>query len=88
MELVFVLWFIFCPIFCGIVASQKGRSVFLWVLAGLTIGIFGLLWVMLLPSTKPAPDSNQTGLMMLCPYCAEPIKQKAILCRYCGSKLA
>ena len=87
MELVIVLWFIFCPVFCGIVASNKGRSVITWVLAGLTIGVFGLIWVLLLPSVQPITDSAQGGLLKPCPYCAEPIRLKAILCRYCGSKL-
>lgn len=87
MWLVLILWLVFCPIYCGTVASNKGRSVGLWVLAGICIGPFALIWVLLLPSVQPAGGAAQGGLMKLCPFCGEPIRRKAILCRHCGRRL-
>ncbi|MCY3903526.1 MAG: hypothetical protein OXF76_10225 [Caldilineaceae bacterium] len=43
MELVIILWLIFCPIFCGIVASNKDRSVLGWAFGGLILRIFALI---------------------------------------------
>ena len=60
MEPVVILWLIFCPIFCGIVASNKDRSVVGWAFEGLILGIFALIWILLLPTAKPATTSSIT----------------------------
>lgn len=90
MEFFMILWFVFCPIFCGVVASNKNRSVFGWVVGGLILGIFALIWVLLLPTVQPdatPTTTTPTSQMTLCPFCAEPIRKQAVLCRFCGSKL-
>jgi hypothetical protein len=39
---ILIIW-ILCPLFAAILASSKGRSGFVWFLAGLLFGPFGLL---------------------------------------------
>ncbi|MDE0070744.1 MAG: hypothetical protein OXO48_13585 [Caldilineaceae bacterium] len=89
--LFFLLWFIFCPIFCGIVASNKDRSVVGWVFGGLILGVFALIWVLLLPPIKRATTptiTTPTSQLTPCPFFAESIRKQAVLWRFCGSKLA
>jgi len=63
-----------------IVYSQKNRS-------GATVGIN------LNPNSHPDDIfskqnvSSTSGDTMTCPYCAETIKRKAIVCRFCGKDI-
>ena len=90
MELVIVLiWIILCPIFCGIVANKKGRNVGGWVVIGFVLGIFGLIWILLLSPNQQvvAANSLQARETKRCPHCAEHIRFDTNVCRYCGRSL-
>lgn len=85
-------WFI-CAIFCAIVASNKGRSGFGWLIVGAIFGIFGLLLAVGMPALD---QSQRKGLLHLdlhpdrkyrkCPECAETIRSDAKRCRFCGQE--
>lgn len=66
----------FISIICGIITAAiayfKGRSAVGWFLAGLFLGIIGILLVVLLPKLKR------------CPQCGMNLRQDAVVCYYCG----
>jgi hypothetical protein len=55
------------------IAQPKGRSFGLWWLYGFLLFIVALIHSLMLDEAKP------------CPQCAEIIKHKAKVCRFCGS---
>ncbi len=89
---ILIFWFI-CAIVTAIIASNKGRSGFLWFLIGAMLGIFGLILVAALPRiNEPKPtvagfEAATPSTHVKCPDCAELVKKEARVCRHCGCKL-
>jgi hypothetical protein len=92
---IIIIWILF-GVSAALVASQKGRSGFLWFLLGVILGPFGLLFAILiknqvLPIAEKTPQLP-TGEFSLdhetkkCHQCAETIKLEAYKCRFCGEQ--
>ncbi|MCG2586527.1 hypothetical protein [Massilia sp. TS11] len=51
------LFWVGCAIACGIIASNKGRSVGGWIVLGFLFSIFSLIVILVLPSLSAAPGT-------------------------------
>lgn len=71
------------------IASQKGRSFFLWWIYGVLLFIFALIHsIVIKPSQKMiAEKAMSNGELKKCPFCAELVLMEAIKCKHCGSDL-
>lgn len=71
------------------IASQKGRSFFLWWIYGVPLFIVALVHSLIIkPNQKMiAEKAMSNGELKKCPFCAELVLMEAIKCKHCGSDL-
>ena len=87
MEL-FVFW-LAMSVVPALIASKKGHSFIGWWLYGVLLWPIALVHSLVISdSATVSPDRGLAkGTRQPCPFCAEPIRVGAVVCRYCGRDL-
>ncbi len=90
MEMFFIVWLtqgIIFGGFCAFIASQKNRDSGGWFLLGFLFSILAVLALIAIPKIPKRTYVNQLDAIRTCPYCAEQVKAKATICRFCQKDL-
>lgn len=96
MGILFILLWITCGFIAAGIASGRNHNAGVWFVIGALFGVFGLIGAFLLPdkskSAEKSPIAPNTSDIdnqtRTCPFCAEEIKAKAVVCRFCGKEVS
>ena len=81
-----VFWLLFALV-VAIIASNRGRSGFLWFLLSVVISpLLALILVLVLPNHAYGVQVPSQDTHKKCPDCAELVLQEAKVCKHCGAK--
>jgi hypothetical protein len=83
---VLLFWFV-CGLIAGAIYRGKGRSEAAGCLVGFFLGPIGILLAVLSSRNDKGLEKQalKKGEIKLCPYCAEPIRSQAVICKHCNS---
>lgn len=86
--IIFAVIWVLVAFFTAKEAARKGRSYFLWLIAGFLFGFFALLAAYLVTENKSAIliKKLKDGSVKVCPACAESVLAAAAICRHCQHK--
>ena len=72
----------------AIIANKKGHSFFVWWLFGSGVFILALpLSIILKPNKEELERRLGEEGLIKCPFCAEMVKEEAMVCKFCKSSL-
>lgn len=82
----YLLIWLGCGVVSAMIASSKGNSGCGWFAMG---GIVGANWIIdgVFTSDNEQEKNIRKGNNKKCPYCAEYVKQEAVVCKHCGRSL-
>ena len=86
-----ILIWLALSVIAGIIASNKERSFFGFLLLALLLSpVVGILAAVIAKPNIAAHEQKviASGLQRKCPHCAELVKNEASTCKHCGKEIA
>lgn len=85
MGFIIICWIVM-GVLCALIALAKRRSGLGWFFLGCLFGPLALLFAAAMSAT-PRAQGEPAHTLKTCPYCAEPVKIQAVVCKHCGQRL-